>query len=182
MYNGNGDSSSLQEVRYEHRKRGNIPFSLRAFDRLPIISIQGWNVLPVKYLGGKAAPGFFLFSKSPPDQICICIFSGNMGAFVCLFFSFNMWNQFPVHYPIGVSAPRGLLISYQTKRFNDNAIIILRIWLLLSFDVWFKILISHCHFFPHLLSKVKFGFIITFILTVTQMSYSKMTQEGKPQF
>lgn len=37
----NRDSSSLQEIRSEHRKRGNIPFSLRAFDGLPIISIQG---------------------------------------------------------------------------------------------------------------------------------------------
>lgn len=55
----------LQEIRYEHRKTGNTPFSLRAFGRLPIISIQGWNVLLMKYLKGKAALGFFLFRKSP---------------------------------------------------------------------------------------------------------------------
>lgn len=75
---------------------------------------------------GKSSARILPLQEIPPDQTCICIFSGNVGAFVCLFFSFNMWNHFPGLYPTGVSArrdlalnPRNLLISYQTKRFNE---------------------------------------------------------------
>lgn len=175
MYNRNGDSYSLQEIRYECRKRGNIPLFLRAFDRLPIISIQGWMVLPMKYSRKKKNQDSS--SSGNPSKIqsvyifivplwglCLFVFLLICGIhFLCVI----QWiNSHFCSQGFG-SKTQEPADSPQKKNLRD---IICRSHT--GFDFCYNLMsvlksLSAIPLFPHLFSKVKFSCIITFVLILT---------------